>query len=268
MECKRCGCDLEEGKFKCLACGQFNVIPPEDDDAPAFMPLSDAPRTKANRLTAKKWWAGILGGGLVQRQCILLGGEPGGGKSTWALQLGEACSKETGKQALYIATEEAAQEIRDRAERIGVDPDCFATPLELQDAELACLDTPDEFCLVILDSLPDLIGDDPNEGVRVLHRLKHYSMDRDTTSLAIDHVNKGEELAGLNRLKHLVDTTMLIRNPDDSDERFMTVKKNRFGGGNKTIPLLMRTEDETNPGMLYPKEKPKTARKSVKTRKK
>jgi hypothetical protein len=89
--------------------------------------------------------------------------------------------------------------------------------------------------------------------VHVLKRLKTFAMDTDTPILAVDHVNKGEELAGLLRQQFQVDTVIYLRNNPGEDERYWTTIKNRFGQGNKVIELLMRQETAKFPGLLYPK---------------
>jgi len=252
-ECKHCGNELIPGNIKCPVCSRYNVAPHRNREA-VFMSLSDAPPVEKNRLCRKAWWAHIFGGGFVYRQCLLVGGQAGCGKSTWALQVGEWVYRETKLPTLYLASEEAPEDIRERADRMGVDTDAFIIPVVQPDQMLACLEEEEEFGLVIADSIPDFTGHNPNEAVDLLKRLKDYSKERGTPTFCIDHVNKGEELAGLERMKHVVDTTVLIEGTVDEPDYQMRVMKNRFGQGNKVMRLIMRGEDDENPGTVHPNE--------------
>jgi DNA repair protein RadA/Sms len=254
MFCKHCHTELPEDRYKCVICGRFNVAPEEEELVPAFKPLADVDDIETVRLTSKHWWAPILGGGLVARQLILIGGDPGAGKSTWSLMLAEACAVETGRRAALIPTEEDEKDVKTRVKQLGLDSDCFLIPSASQDETLACLEGADEdFSIVMLDSLPDLIGDDPNEAVRVLDTLKEYAKAHDVPILVIDHANKGDELAGLKRLQHKVDTTIYMKREDGAEECYMTCLKNRFGQAHKVIELVMQEENAEQPGLLYPK---------------
>jgi predicted ATP-dependent serine protease len=248
-----CGAELTPGNPQCSACGQWNIIPDEREKESRFISLAEAPDVERARLCKRSWWSSIFGGGFVYRQCILIGGGPGGGKSTFAKQVGEVCFNETHKPALYLASEEATADVKAAAVRLGINPDCFAIPGETPDGDMECLDEEDEFSIVIADSIPDFIGDDLNAGVALLKRLKQYSMERNTPTLCIDHVNKDEALAGLRRWEHIVDTTVLIHGDEEEPNRTMQVRKNRFGQGHQKIELDMRGKDEATPGALYPR---------------
>jgi predicted ATP-dependent serine protease len=254
--CKHCGADLEEGRFQCPKCRRFNMTPAEADGTPLVKSLSEVDDLERVRLTRKEFWAPLLGGGLVQSQLLLIGGGAGSGKSTWVVQVLASIARETGKRGLLIHTEESEKEVKARVKRLGYDSEHFAIPLEPQDEGLACLEEPEDYAIVIVDSLQDLVGEDPNEAVRALGVLKEYAMATDTPVIAVNHVNKDEDMAGLNRLKHKVDTTMLIIGDEDSPERVMTVTKNRFGQSHKRMILIMNGENDRYPGLLKPKNIP------------
>lgn len=255
MTCKYCDAELPHAggaPVKCGNCGRFNVSLAASDE-PTFMSLSEAPDVERDRLGAAAFWGPIFNGGWVYRQLVMVGGPPGGGKSTWAIQVCEAHYDETGKPGLYLASEEAEADIRERCERIGVDPQCVVIPTTRQDESLACLEeAEDQFSVAVVDSVPDFVGFNLNKGVELLHRLKRFCVDSNTPVLCIDHVNKGEELAGLERWKHVVDTTVLIDGDELTLEKVMRIAgKNRFGPGNARVKLIMRDRDEENPGRLY-----------------
>jgi len=255
MDCKHCRSEIPSDRFRCLNCGMFTVVEEKEEPQSVFASLSSAEDTDTiKRITRKRWWASALGGGIVLRQSMLIGGEPGAGKSTVSLMIAEACALEMKLPALIIPTEEDVREVKARVVRLGLDTDCFEYPLEAQDETLECLNHIEEsFSMVVVDSVPDLIGTNLNDAVHVLKRLKAFAMDTDTPILAVDHVNKGEELAGLLRQQFQVDSVIYLRNNPGEDERYWTTIKNRFGQGNKVIELLMRQETAKFPGLLYPK---------------
>jgi predicted ATP-dependent serine protease len=256
-ECKYCHSELEDNKIRCSHCGRYNATVPESDLGPRVMSFSDLPEDEIVRICSKTWWAPILGKGIALRQLTIVGGPPGCGKSTWLIQLAAACAIETGKRSLIIPTEEDPKEIRSRILRLGYDTDLFAFPPDPQDETLDVLEDEEEFAMVGLDSIQDLVGDDPMDAVRALGRMKEYSMETDTPTFGINHVNKDDTFAGLNRLKHKVDTAILILGEETSPERRMMVTKNRFGQAHKFIDLIMTDEDHKFPGMLVPKSLPK-----------
>jgi DNA repair protein RadA/Sms len=265
-ECKYCGVDLEPGRAQCKRCRKFNLICTEEDTGPRFLSFADAPEVPNDRIMKKSTFGPVFGKGIAPRQCMLLGGGPGNGKSTFGIQFGGECYEETGKRVLYAPTEEDPADIRERMERLKVDPEGFVFPVERPDEALAFLDDlEEEFSLVITDSLPDLIGTDLNEGVRVLKRMKEFSTESQTPTLVINHVIKGELLAGLKRLEHVVDTTMFLMGNETTADRILRVKKNRFGPGHQTMKLVMTGKDAKIPGKLVPvdslNQKPTTKKK-------
>lgn len=252
MNCNHCQAELENGKTRCALCGKRTFIPTEDE-SPLFGSLSEVEDVNEDRIFTETWWGPLFGGGWVQAQRILLGGEAGGGKSTFALQAGEQAWIETGLRTLYLATEEKAIHIKARCQRLEIDTDAFAIVTRPLDDLLDCLDESDEeFGMLVLDSLSDLIGQDLNEGIEAIGRISDYLDGCDTRALIIDHVNKGEEMAGLYRLRHAVDTTVYLRSKDDSPERIMEIHKNRHGQGHLKAKLLMRDSDQKQPGLLEP----------------
>jgi DNA repair protein RadA/Sms len=252
--CDHCEAELAQGCYRCTVCGQYSFpVEQEETEEELFMSLADVDDVPLVRLLDDEWWSPIFGGGFTPDQMMLLGGEPGAGKSVWALIVGERMAEVTDRPTLYLNTEESREAIKDRCRRLEIDPGAFMMVTSPLDESLVCLDsTLHEFGFGILDAVPDLVGDDPMDAVRALKRIRMWARERQAPFLALDHVNKGEELAGLMRLRHEVDTTIYLHGDDVSPERLMTVIKNRHGQGHKSLKLRMRSEDEPRPGLLEP----------------
>lgn len=177
--------------------------------------------------------------GIVLGSVVLLGGAPGAGKSTHALQIYGAMAGATKRQGLYVAAEENKDQIQDRANRIemphrelfrmlpmGATPDMGALLLARKPA------------YIVIDSLPGLIGD-MEQAADFCKNMKPYAVELNAPVIIIDHVTKEHDIAGLMALQHHVDTVLILDAFDDTPVREMTVKKNRFGEANFSISLLM-----------------------------
>lgn len=249
--CGSCRSVLPEGCARCVSCGAWTFTAESEEELHSlFLSLDEVEDVPDNRLLMKEFYSPIFGGGLMADQTILIGGEPGGGKSVFSLVMGQGMAKESGRPTLLLHTEEDARQVKARAKRLGIPPSSFVIVNEPLDEALECLDSDEmEFGMGVLDSLPDLIGDNPMEAVRVLKRIKEWSKTHQVPFLILDHVNKGEELAGLMRLRHAVDTTVYLRWDGISDTRTLTVMKNRHGQG-KSMKLVMTPETAKRPGLL------------------
>ncbi len=181
----------------------------------------------------------LVGGGIAQSSVILLGGMAGAGKSTIALQLSDNIAGSLNRETLYIAAEESAPQIKDRAYRLALkNPHLVRLfPMGNQADVSMCLQQRKP-CAVIVDSLPGFVSG-LEEAVDFCKILKSFAVELDAPFIIIDHVNKADDFAGLEKLKHEVDTTITIYPTGEGEIREMTILKNRFGQANKTIELLM-----------------------------
>lgn len=181
----------------------------------------------------------LLGGGAAQSSTILLGGTAGAGKSTAALQMSSNMAGILKRETLYIAAEESASQIKDRAHRLALKYAHLVRlyPMGNQYDVAECL-RQRKPCAVILDSLPGFVSG-LEEAVDFCNVLKQFAIELNAPFFIIDHVNKADDFAGLEKLKHTVDTTITIYPTGVGEIREMTVMKNRFGQANKTIELLM-----------------------------
>jgi DNA repair protein RadA/Sms len=157
---------------------------------------------------------------------ILIGGEPGAGKSTLSLQ---ACSTiAESRRTLYIATEESRGQIKGRAKRIKVQNQNnirLLFPNSISEVEAMLREMQPQ--AIILDSLPGLVSEDDKKAVQICTMLKHYAKDNGAPSIIIDHITKDGDLAGLMKLQHVVDVVATFR--PQPNGRVFRAEKNRHG---------------------------------------
>jgi DNA repair protein RadA/Sms len=178
----------------------------------------------------------VLGGGLVPGSVVLVGGEPGIGKSTLLLQVASRLNAD-GRSTLYVSGEESALQVRLRADRLGDDAgDVVVLPETDLEIVLATA-TKLQPRVVLVDSIQtvftrDLEGAPGNVGqVReCAARLQRFAKESETTVLLVGHVTKGGGIAGPKTLEHIVDTVLYFEGVAESDHRVLRATKNRFGG--------------------------------------
>ena len=177
----------------------------------------------------------VLGGGAVKRSAILIGGEPGIGKSTLLLQAASASSSGSVKKVLYVSGEESGGQIRSRADRLN---------LPLKNIELLCTCRLEDVervlnkvnpVFVIIDSIQTMYSADAgavpgtiNQLKLCAHELVSWVKERDSVLFLTAHVTKDGNIAGPKVLEHLVDTVISFERTED-DVRFLRALKNRFG---------------------------------------
>lgn len=243
-ECSNCGAQYPKWQGRCNECGKWNTIDQETHEeavsvakAEALKPskLSDVREKGANRYASgMKEVDAVLGGGLVAGSLILLGGDPGIGKSTLSLQVAGSLSKT--KTVLYVSAEESEAQIKLRADRMDLG-DSKLTLLHASnlDSILATVqkDKPD---VVILDSvqtvassaLPSVAGSAPQ--VRfVAEQFLRVVKPLGITAILIGHVTKEGVVAGPKTLEHLVDVVLYLEGDRYGSFRLLRGVKNRFG---------------------------------------
>ena len=272
--CTECGADHPKWAGRCDACGEWNSLVEEK----IGRQTSDARRQKNGASPAAttrirdvvgsespRWKTGIaefdfaLGGGIVPGSMVLIGGEPGIGKSTLLLQMAGRL-QQSGRRALYASGEESALQIRLRADRIhdAADVELLTeTNLETVIATAAAA-RPD---VLIVDSIQTLFtteleGAPGNVGqVReCAARLMRFAKESGTTVFVVGHVTKGGGIAGPKTLEHIVDTVLYFEGESTLDHRVLRATKNRFGSVDE-IGVFRMTEGGleavTNPSELF-----------------
>jgi len=245
--CQNCGNDATKWIGKCPSCGQWNTYVEEivqkkvkssnfkiSESGSKPVSISKITSTRDKRINTKSIELNrILGGGLVPGSLILLGGEPGIGKSTLALQIALTLTE---SKILYISGEESIQQIKLRADRLGLSNDnCYIlTEIQIENIFIQIQNiNPD---LIIIDSVQTLQTEDiessPGSVSQVREctsRLLKISKETSIPIILIGHITKDGSLAGPKVLEHIVDTVLLFEGDHNYVYRILRVVKNRFG---------------------------------------
>ncbi|MEK7279683.1 MAG: DNA repair protein RadA, partial [Nitrospirota bacterium] len=206
----------------------------------------------------------ILGGGVVRGGLVLIGGDPGIGKSTLLLQVLDRISRK-GKKVLYISGEESQRQIKMRGERIGVSDDIYLLAETSLEKVLASLEglSPD---VAVVDSIQTIFS----EGIQsvpgsisqireIATRLMFYAKRANVSIFIIGHVTKDGSFAGPKALEHIVDTVLYFEGDKSHPYRILRTIKNRFGSTNEIGVFEMRNsglEEVQNPSEMFLAERP------------
>ena len=248
--CSNCGNESSKWFGRCPACNEWNTCYEEKINLKSSG-KSSAKKTattiklddvKKQDIVRTKTGFGeldrVLGGGLVKGSLTLLGGEPGIGKSTLILQI---CDKIKGEgQVLYVSGEESAQQIKIRADRLGIKNNdiVFLGETDIDVIEDAILKTTPK--LVIIDSIQTMYSDEITSGpgsvsqVReITARIMKMCKQEEITTIIIGHVTKDGNIAGPRVLEHMVDTVLYLEGERYFAYRILRGVKNRFGSTNE-----------------------------------
>lgn len=250
-KCSNCGFVQPRWLGRCPECSSWNTLEECITDPNALsstapgqiaskvkpMPLSDVIAMDDDRYsTGIEEFDRVLGGsGATKRSAILLGGEPGIGKSTLLLQTASAFSKSEADLVLYVSGEESSSQIKARANRLGVD--CtniqIMPTMRLEDI----LDALNELKprLVIIDSIQTVYSIEGGIVPGTVNQLKYctnelvgWVKEHDSVLIMTCHVTKDGNIAGPKALEHMVDTVISFERNND-EIRFLRAYKNRFG---------------------------------------
>ena len=227
---------IPDGKNRCVMCGTYNW---EDNtiEGNRVIKFSEIKEKTSTYIPCGPWDSLLSAqGGLVEGFVYLLGGFPGGGKSTFCLQ----CLEHVGK-GLYVSAEESSEDVRDRADRIGFSHHDYVDFYDaLEDCSIGHLMQENFHGLIILDSLQALGNGNDNDTVSFLRLTKIWAQHSKSPIIIINHATKDDPLAGLQAFQHWVDCTLSLVAPDTkSQERELTVIKNRKGPAPVTLKLYM-----------------------------
>ena len=247
--CKHCGFEAPKWLGRCPSCGEWNsfteeVIARESGSVasaiagclPATRPerVSDIRKSEVRRIdVGNREVNRVLGGGLVPGSLILLGGEPGIGKSTLALQLALGDNR---LRTLYVSGEESAEQIRMRADRIGIrNEECLIYPETVLENITAQIveQRPD---LVVIDSIQTICTDLIESSAGSVSQIREcaatllkYAKTTSTAIFIIGHITKDGTIAGPKILEHIVDVVLQFEGDSNNCYRILRGIKNRFG---------------------------------------
>lgn len=250
--CQNCGYETPKWLGKCPSCGEWNTFVEEiiEKNVPTVVAFSSTTRNarpqtlqdiqqqeQSRRKLLDNELNRVLGGGLVPGSLILFGGEPGIGKSTLMLQM---AVEEKGLKVLYVSGEESEQQIKMRAERIGVkNESCFIlTETNLQNIFKQAEEIQPE--LIVIDSIQTLfstqIESSPGSISQVREctaQLLRYAKQTGIPVFLIGHITKEGSLAGPKVLEHMVDAVLQFEGDRNHVYRLLRSIKNRFGSTNE-----------------------------------
>jgi DNA repair protein RadA/Sms len=246
--CQECGAISARWAGKCEACNAWNTIVEEaaPETAPkgvspkggrkiAFVGLSGQSDKAPRRTTGIAEFDRVLGGGLVKGSAVLVGGDPGIGKSTVLLQAAAALSKTA--RVVYVSGEEAIDQIRMRATRLGLAQAdvSLASATNVRDI-LSSLDGPDAPDLAIIDSIQTMYVDQLDSAPGTVAQVRSSAAElirlakrRGTAVILVGHVTKEGTIAGPRVLEHMVDTVLYFEGERGHQFRILRAVKNRFG---------------------------------------
>ena len=271
--CRECGASHHQWAGQCLDCKAWNTL--EEvviSQATASKPesLKDLPASKVQHLSEIKSQnkdrlsTGLteldrtLGGGLVDGSVVLIGGDPGIGKSTLILQALSALNK--ANTTLYVSGEESAEQVSERAVRLGIKEDVlFIGETHLEKILKLSKDVQPK--VIVIDSIQTMVTDlstsAPGSVTQVRDcaaQLTQYAKQTNTILLMIGHVTKGGALAGPRILEHMVDAVLYFEGDAGGRYRIIRAVKNRFGAVNEISVFAMGEkglQQVSNPSSIF-----------------
>ena len=262
--CNECGYESAKWLGKCPACNSWNSFFEQKivESKNSSLKLEDKKKNipqKLNTYEAKETFRTstgfgeldrVLGGGLVKGSLVLLGGEPGIGKSTLILQI---CDKVKGDgKVLYVSGEESAEQIKLRADRLNIKNDdiMFLGETDIDIVNQAILDLNPK--LVIIDSIQTMYSEELSAAAgsvsqvrEITSQIMRVCKSRDITTIIIGHVTKEGNIAGPRVLEHMVDTVLYLEGERYFSYRVLRGVKNRFGSTNEIGMFEMKEEGMT-----------------------
>ena len=280
--CQQCGAQQPRWLGKCPECGEWNSLVEEKPAAarPDLSPRGGLFRMRevtplayeeiesqddARQSSGINEFDRVLGGGIVPGSLVLIGGDPGIGKSTLLLEVSDKLSQAYGK-VLYISGEESERQIKLRGERLGINPRGLyllpETNLERIFAEIDALDPQ----AVVVDSVQTVFSakleSAPGSVSQVREVAGQFLMlakNRTLPVFLIGHVTKEGMIAGPKALEHIVDTVLYFEGERHHNHRIIRAVKNRFGAANEVGVFEMTGRGlvpVTNPSGLFLSERP------------
>ena len=254
--CSECGYVSPQWLGKCPGCNQFATLIEELEESSAptqskrtFIPkpiaVKDVQKENVIRFSCGiKELDIVLGGGIVPSSLILIGGDPGIGKSTLLTQVAINLSN-TGNSVLYVSAEESVAQLKMRCDRIN--PNCNFMALHENNLD-NIIASAENYNFLIVDSIQAIYTEDLNSSIgsvsqvkECASRLMKFAKTSKTTVFIIGHVTKEGAIAGPKVLEHIMDTVLYFEGEAQDNYKLLRSVKNRFGS-NQEIGVFEMTD--------------------------
>lgn len=276
--CQECGYETAKWFGKCPSCGEWNTLVEEIEtkasDTKSQRGISKGKIEKIQNITSSKKdriptgsreMDRVLGGGIIESSLVLVGGDPGIGKSTLLLQVADHVSKKNLK-VLYVSGEESGEQIKLRADRLGLGEgelyvlsetniDIIKEMVEKEEPDLLILDSIQTIYSPEVVSAPGSVSQVREVTAMVMRMTKV----RDMASFIVGHVTKSGAIAGPRVLEHMVDTVLYFEGERHFSYRILRSVKNRFGSTNEIGIFEMREQglvEVENPSEVFLRGRP------------
>lgn len=287
--CRSCGYQTPKWMGKCPDCGQWETLV-EEKEAGNALPVKGLPQTFAAQkpvpidtvelaqesrlLTEIKEFDRVLGGGLVTGSLVLIGGDPGIGKSTLMLQALAGLSHR-GHKVLYVSGEESISQIKMRSERLGTMTSNLLVVSEIDLEAIMVMVNDIQPDVLVIDSIQTMfsgdLGSAPGSVSQVREATMHLMILAKKTNIPIflvGHVTKDGAIAGPRIMEHMVDTVLYFEGDRNHIFRILRAVKNRFGSTNEIGVFEMKEmglTEVSNPSAVFLSERPENAPGSIVT---
>lgn len=273
--CQNCGFQSPKWLGRCPSCGEWETlieeVEPEGDVVTTFPPsdpvlYKDIREAKKKRIkTGIEELNRVVGGGIVLGSLVLVGGEPGIGKSTLLLQISRDLASQ-GERVLYASGEESLEQIKLRGQRLGIqngelfllaETNCERMIAEAEKLrpKIFILDSVQTAFSSKLASSPGTIS----QVREVTNQVFRFAKTNETSSFLIGHITKEGSLAGPKSLEHIVDVVLYFEGERDHNYRVLRALKNRFGPVSELAVFEMAEKGLqviANPSAFFLKERP------------
>ncbi|MFH1224160.1 MAG: DNA repair protein RadA [Pseudomonadota bacterium] len=269
-ECQSCGQSYSRWEGRCHTCNEWNTIVEAVDEVinikrkvkpSSVVSLESIDVSLTPRMTTgSKELDRVLGGGIVRGASVLIGGEPGIGKSTLLLELADrVCSNKN--KVLYVTGEESLEQIKLRAERLNVGSDNLLIAADTSLFKVLSAIQEVSPSIIVVDSIQAIYDDELKSPMGSFSQLRQtvagiieLAKSKNISTFLIGHVTKDGMIAGPKLIEHMVDAVIYFEGEENVNYRVLRTVKNRFGPSNEIGLFEMKSDglsDVDNPSSFF-----------------